>query len=78
VIEALKGANAEVGGSVLELGEAEYMVRSSGYLKSLEDFRDTPLAVSEAGVPCGSATSRAYRSARKCAAVSPSSTGKAK
>ena len=51
VIEALKRANAEVGGSVLELGEAEYMVRSSGYLKSLEDFRDTPLAVSAAGVP---------------------------
>jgi Cu(I)/Ag(I) efflux system membrane protein CusA/SilA len=51
VIEALKRANTEVGGSVLELGEAEYMVRSSGYLKSLEDFRDTPLAVSEAGVP---------------------------
>jgi len=51
VIEELKRANAEVGGSVLELGEAEYMVRSSGYLKSLEDFRNTPLSVSEAGVP---------------------------
>ncbi|MDH4181708.1 MAG: CusA/CzcA family heavy metal efflux RND transporter, partial [Betaproteobacteria bacterium] len=51
VIEELKRANAEVGGSVLELGEAEYMVRSSGYLKSLEDFRNTPLSVSEQGVP---------------------------
>ena len=51
VIDALKRANAEVGGSVLELGEAEYMVRSSGYLKSLEDFRNTPLTVSETGVP---------------------------
>jgi Cu(I)/Ag(I) efflux system membrane protein CusA/SilA len=51
VVEAIRKSNAEVGGSVLELGEAEFMVRSSGYLKSLEDFRDTPLAVTEAGVP---------------------------
>jgi Cu(I)/Ag(I) efflux system membrane protein CusA/SilA len=32
-------ANQESGGSVLELGEAEYMVRASGYLQSLDDFR---------------------------------------
>ena len=32
-------ANQETGGSVLELGEAEYMVRASGYLQSLDDFR---------------------------------------
>jgi Cu(I)/Ag(I) efflux system membrane protein CusA/SilA len=51
VVEAIRGANQETGGSVLELGEAEYMVRSSGYLKSLEDFLSIPLTTSEGGVP---------------------------
>jgi Cu(I)/Ag(I) efflux system membrane protein CusA/SilA len=51
VIEAVQHANRETGGSVLELGEAEYMVRASGYLQSLDDFRRIPLALSGAGVP---------------------------
>ena len=51
VIAAIRNANQETGGSVLELGEAEYMVRSGGYLKSLDDFRNIPLATSDAGVP---------------------------
>ena len=51
VISALKGANAETGGSVLELGEAEYMVRATGYLKTLEDFQAVPLKTAAAGVP---------------------------
>ena len=51
VIEAVQRANRETGGSVIELGEAEYMVRASGYLQSLEDFRRIPLAVTDAGVP---------------------------
>jgi Cu(I)/Ag(I) efflux system membrane protein CusA/SilA len=51
VIEAVQRANQESGGSVLELGEAEYMVRASGYLQSLDDFRSIPLSVTEAGVP---------------------------
>jgi Cu(I)/Ag(I) efflux system membrane protein CusA/SilA len=51
VIEAVQRANQETGGSVLELGEAEYMVRVSGYLQSLEDFRKIPLMTTEAGVP---------------------------
>jgi copper/silver efflux system protein len=51
VIEAVNRANQETGGSVLELGEAEYMVRASGYLQSLDDFRRIPLTVSDAGVP---------------------------
>jgi len=50
VIEAVRSANQETGGSVLELGEAEYMVRASGYLASLDDFRKIPLATTEAGV----------------------------
>ena len=51
VIDAVQKANRETGGSVLELGEAEYMVRASGYLKSLDDFRAIPLSVSDSGVP---------------------------
>src|SRR5882672_7748089 len=50
VIEAVQRANQEIGGSVLELGEAEYMVRASGYLQSLEDFRKIPLSTTAAGV----------------------------
>ncbi|MGE3433526.1 MAG: efflux RND transporter permease subunit [Ramlibacter sp.] len=51
VIEAVGKANQESGGSVLELGEAEYMVRASGYLQSLDDFRQIPIVTSAAGVP---------------------------
>ncbi|MCE3602833.1 efflux RND transporter permease subunit [Massilia sp. P8910] len=50
VIEAVRRANQETGGAVLELGEAEYMVRASGYLQSLEDFRKIPLTTTDAGV----------------------------
>jgi Cu(I)/Ag(I) efflux system membrane protein CusA/SilA len=50
VVEAVRKANQETGGSVLELGEAEYMVRSSGYLQSLDDFRKIPLTTTDAGV----------------------------
>jgi Cu(I)/Ag(I) efflux system membrane protein CusA/SilA len=51
VIDAIRGANQEAGGSVLELGEAEYAVRATGYLKSLDDFRLIPLRTSATGVP---------------------------
>jgi Cu(I)/Ag(I) efflux system membrane protein CusA/SilA len=51
VIDAVRQANQEAGGSVLELGEAEYMVRASGYLASLDDFRRIPLATAGGGVP---------------------------
>lgn len=50
VVEAIQKANQETGGSVLELGEAEYMVRASGYLQSLEDFRAVPLMTTPSGV----------------------------
>ena len=42
IIEAVRRANQETGGSVLEMGESDYMVRASGYLKSLDDFRAIP------------------------------------
>jgi Cu(I)/Ag(I) efflux system membrane protein CusA/SilA len=50
-VDAIRRANQEAGGSVLELGEAEYMVRASGYLKTVDDFRAIPLKVAGAGVP---------------------------
>jgi Cu(I)/Ag(I) efflux system membrane protein CusA/SilA len=50
VIEAIRGANQETGGSVLELAEAEYMVRATGYLRGLEDFRKIPLRTGAGGV----------------------------
>ena len=50
VVEAIQKSNQEAGGSVLELGEAEYVVRASGYLQSLDDFRKVPLVSTAAGV----------------------------
>lgn len=41
--EAIKRANSEAGGAVLTLGEAELMVRASGYLKSIADFAAIPI-----------------------------------
>ncbi len=48
---AIQNANQEVGGSVIELAEAEYMVRSRGYLQRVEDLRQVPLGVSDEGTP---------------------------
>jgi len=50
LVTALKAANQESGGAVMEMGEAEYMVRTSGYLKGLDDFRHVVIA-SRDGVP---------------------------
>ena len=51
VVQAVQNANRETGGSALELGEAEYMVRASGYLKTLEDFAAIPVMTTEGGTP---------------------------
>ena len=48
---AIAGANQEAGASVVELAEAEYMVRSTGYLTGLDDLAAVPLGVAEGGVP---------------------------
>ncbi|MEW8274753.1 MAG: efflux RND transporter permease subunit [Candidatus Thiodiazotropha taylori] len=50
-IEAVKQANYEVGGSVIEQGEAELMVRTRGYLKSVQDIRHIPIAITEESIP---------------------------
>ncbi|PKM33761.1 MAG: CusA/CzcA family heavy metal efflux RND transporter [Gammaproteobacteria bacterium HGW-Gammaproteobacteria-12] len=51
VTDAIGRANQETGGAVLELAETEFMVRASGYLQSLNDFRAIPLRLSAGGVP---------------------------
>ncbi|MDH5436245.1 MAG: efflux RND transporter permease subunit [Gammaproteobacteria bacterium] len=51
VAAAIRSANQEAGGSVIEMAEAEYMIRSTGYIKSIEDLEHIPLSVSEQGTP---------------------------
>ncbi len=51
VKSAIRDSNNETGGSVLELGEAEYAVRATGYLKTLEDFRTVPVGLGAGGTP---------------------------
>ncbi len=48
---AIKRANQEVGGSVIEMAEAEYMIRATGYLKNEDDIRQIPLGLNKNGVP---------------------------
>ena len=51
VKSALRDSNNETGGSVLEMGEAEYAVRATGYLKNLDDFRSVPVGLGLGGTP---------------------------
>lgn len=46
--DAIQTANQEVGGGIVEMAEAEYMVRGTGYLQSLDDLRQLPLPVRSA------------------------------
>jgi copper/silver efflux system protein len=49
VVEAVRGGNNESSGRLLEFGGTEYMVRGRGYARSLEDFENIPLSISETG-----------------------------
>ena len=51
VSDALGRANQEVGGGVVEMAEAEYIVRATGYLKNLDDFRAVSIRTAAGGVP---------------------------
>jgi len=51
VHNAIKMANQESGASVLELAEAEYMVRINGYIQNVEDIKNIPLGVNTKGSP---------------------------
>jgi len=44
VIEKVRASTNEVGGRVLEMGGAEYMIRGLGYLRSLSDLETVPVA----------------------------------
>ena len=46
---AIQAANRETGGSVIEMGEAEFMIRSSGYIDELSDLSSAPLMINERG-----------------------------
>ncbi len=48
---AIRRANQEVGASVVELAEAEYMVRASGYLQGVDDLSNIPLGLNDSGTP---------------------------
>ncbi len=44
VIERVRASTNEVGGRLLELGGAEYMIRGLGYFRSLDDLANVPVA----------------------------------
>ena len=43
VRNAIQRGDREVGGSVIEMGEAEFMIRAKGYISSLDDLRKVPI-----------------------------------
>ncbi len=49
LLQAIEMANRETGGSVIEMAEAEYMVRATGYVEGLDDLAAIPLMVNERG-----------------------------
>jgi len=51
ISNAIKNANQEAGASVIEMAEAEYMVRVTGYITGLEELRNIPLGVNVRGTP---------------------------
>ncbi|TCV93372.1 Cu(I)/Ag(I) efflux system membrane protein CusA/SilA [Luteibacter rhizovicinus] len=51
LVEAVRTANGANGGSVIEQGEAEFMVRSEGYLRTQQDFESVPVGANKDGVP---------------------------
>ena len=48
---AIERGNSETGGGVIEMAEAEYMIRASGYVKSIHDLEEIPLGVNKNGTP---------------------------
>jgi len=48
---AIKRGNQEIGASVVEMSEAEYMLRATGYLQSIQDISNIPLGVNQNGTP---------------------------
>jgi copper/silver efflux system protein len=50
VIERVRSSTNEVGGRILEMGGAEYMIRGLGYFRSLDDLANVPVAAKD-GTP---------------------------
>lgn len=48
---AIKQGNQEVGASVIEMAEAEYMVSSTGYIQSIDELAAIPLGLNTQGTP---------------------------
>ena len=48
---AIQRGNQEVGASVVEMAEAEYMVRASGYIQGRDDLANIPLGLNVNGTP---------------------------
>jgi len=51
ITQAIKAGNQEAGASVIEMAEAEYMVRANGYISSIDDLKTIPLKLNESGTP---------------------------
>lgn len=51
VKQAIQRSNNDVGGRLIEMAETEYMVRARGYITSIEDINEIPVAVDHAGTP---------------------------
>ncbi|HSW32814.1 MAG TPA: efflux RND transporter permease subunit [Steroidobacteraceae bacterium] len=51
VEQAIRAGNQESGGAVVEMAEAEYMVRVTGYVQSIEDLERIPLMATKDGTP---------------------------
>lgn len=48
---AIKMSNKDVGGRLIEMAETEYMVRSAGYIQSVDDLNKIPVGVDKDGTP---------------------------
>jgi Cu(I)/Ag(I) efflux system membrane protein CusA/SilA len=51
LVSAIQAANGATGGSVIEQGEAEMLVRSEGYLKTQQAFEEVPVMTGANAVP---------------------------
>jgi Cu(I)/Ag(I) efflux system membrane protein CusA/SilA len=51
VRKAIQRSNRDVGGRLVEMAEAEFMVRGLGYIQSIQDIKDIPLGADENGTP---------------------------
>ncbi|BBN79735.1 cation efflux system protein CusA (plasmid) [Salmonella enterica] len=72
VKQALSSSNQEAGGSSVEMAEAEYMVRASGYLQSIDDFKNIVLKTGKMEYLFTCVMLPAYKWDRKCGVVLPS------